>query len=624
MSSGTEMGNPNDLLSQIVAFRTYARHLPVLGRRETLEETIDRKLTMDVEKYPKMAREIVKAYDLVHELKVMPSMRGLQFGGLAIQKNNVRQYNCSFRLINDVRAFSEVLFLLLSGTGVGFSVQKSHISQLPKVRPPVGEGYFAVHDSIEGWAQALDLLVDAYLLGRIRPQFDFFQVRPKGSYLMTTGARAPGPEPLKHMLAEVESRLKAAVGRQLKDVEVHDIICIISDCVLAGGIRRAALISLFDRSSKEMLKCKSGSWWEKHPYRARANNSAVLPRDTVTFEEFQSIFEATQKSGAGEPGFSWTDDMDWGFNPCHEISIRNKQFCNLTTVNQTGIKSKKDFLERVSAAALLGTIQASYTNFHYLTDEWRSVTEEEALIGVSFTGVADAVGIVTNDWLREGAAQVLGVNERIAKKIGINIASRTTTNKPEGSSSAVIKSASGIHARHARPYYLRRVRMNKDDALTVYLRSMMPELVEDEVGSSTGAVITIPQMSPEGSISRDDETALQLFGRALDYNVNWVAPGHRSGANRNNVSCTISVKDNEWEDLGKAMWENRSLYSGISLLPFDGGNYKQAPFETCDQGTYEKYAAMVKDVDLRNVHEEEDMTTRNETVACGGGACEAL
>lgn len=618
------MSNPNELLSQIVAFRTYAKHLPVLGRRETLEETIDRKLTMDVEKFPKMAREIVKAYDFVHDLKVMPSMRGLQFGGLAIQKNNVRQYNCSFRLVNDVRAFGEILYLLLSGTGVGFSVQKRHIDQLPSIRLPREEGYFAVHDSIEGWAQALDLLIEAYLLGRIRPQFDFFQIRPKGSYLMTTGARAPGPEPLKYMLAEVEKRLKAAVGRKLKDIEIHDIVCIISDCVLAGGIRRAALISLFDRTSTEMLKCKTGQWWTQHPYRARANNSAVLPRKQVTEEEFKAIFEITKASGSGEPGFSWTDDVDWGFNPCHEISIRNKQFCNLTTVNQTGIKTKKEFLERVAAASLLATLQASYTDFPYLTPEWRSVTEEEALIGVSFTGVADAAGIVTSEWLRDGAEHVLSVNERIAKKIGINLAARATTNKPEGSSSAVLSSASGIHARHAKRWYLRRVRMNKDDALTMYLRSMMPDLVEDEVGSSTGAVVTIPQISPEGAISREDETAMDLFRRAMDYNTNWVGHGHRSGTNKNNVSCTISVKESEWDELGKAMFKNRSLYSGISLLPYDGGNYQQAPFETCDEATYLKYTSMVRDVDLRNVREENDMTVRTETVACGGGSCEIL
>lgn len=617
------MNTSNKLLSDIVAFRTYSKHIPVLQRRETLHESIERKLTMDVERFPKLAREIVKAYDQAFDLKIMPSMRGLQFAGDAVLKNNARQYNCSGRLMNDERAFGEILYLLLSGAGVGFSVQKRHVSSLPTVRQPKEEGYFVVHDSIEGWAQALDVLIDAYMLGRIRPQFDFFQIRPKGSYLVTTGAKAPGPEPLKRMLMEVETRLKAAVGRKLKPIEVHDLVCIISDCVLAGGIRRAALISLFDRTDTEMLKAKSGTWWEKHPYRARANNSVVLPRNEVTEEEFRTIYEACRASGAGEPGFSWTNDPDWIFNPCHEISFPNKTFCNLTTVNQTGIKNKADYLARVQAAAFLGTLQASYTDFPYLTEGWKKATEESALIGVSFTGIADAAGIVTAEWLREGAQLVLDTNERIARKIGINIADRATTLKPEGSSSAVLGSASGIHARHA-DFYLRRVRMNKDDALAVYLKSAIPDLVEDEFGSSTGVVVTLPQKSPVGAIIRDNETAIDLFGRALDYNVHWVAPGHRKGANRNNVSCTISVKESEWDTLRDCMWAAREHYSGISLLPFDGGTYKQAPFETCDEATYEKYMGLVKDVDLRNVRENEDMTVRNETVACGGGACEIL
>lgn len=611
------------LLSDIVAFRTYARHLPHLGRRETLAETINRNLNMHLDKFPKLSRDIIKAYQKVHELKVMPSMRALQFSGEAILKNNARQYNCSYAPIDDIRVFGEALFLLLSGVGFGFSVQRNHVNKLPDVRAPREEGYFVVQDSIMGWAQALDVLMEAYFLGRIKPQYDFGNIRPKGSYLVTTGAKAPGPEPLRKMLELVESKLKGAVGRKLLPLEVHDIVCIISDSVLAGGIRRAALISLFDRDDKAMLTCKHGEWWNHAPWRARANNSAILPRNRVTKEEFDHIFKACRESGSGEPGFSWTNDEDWGFNPCHEIALRPNSFCNLTTINQTGVTSEKDFFNRVYSAALIGTLQASYTDFDYLRPIWKQTTEEDALLGVSFTGIADSGNTITPDLLSKGAALVLEVNEKYSKKLGIAPAARTTTVKPEGSSSCVLGSSSGIHARHA-SHYIRRIRMNKDDALAVYLKNVIPDLVEDDVFSSTGVVVSIPQESPLGAITRGQETALSLLERTLSYSKNWIHPGHREGANQHNVSVTISVKEEEWDELREYMWTHRHDYSGISLLPYDGGSYQQAPFEECSQETYENMSKLVKEVDLRQVIEYNDNTTRSESVACGGGNCEIV
>lgn len=615
------MNISNKLLSDLVAFRTYAKYLHPLNRRESLEETINRNMIMHLEKFPKLSQDIVKAFDNVHALKVMPSMRGLQFAGDAVIKNNVRQYNCSYLPINDIRSFGETLFLLLSGAGVGFSVQKTHVNNLPKVQSPREENAFTVNDSIIGWAQALDMLIEAYFLGRVRPIFDFSAIRPKGSYLVTTGAKAPGSEPLKTMLNEVEKRLKVALGRRLSPIEVHDIICIISDCVLSGGIRRAALISLFDRDDQEMLKSKSGEWWVKNPQRARANNSAVLPRSEVTKEEFDYIFSILKDSGSGEPGFSWTNNKDWGFNPCHEISLRPNQFCNLTTINQTGIKNKQDFLKRVHSATLLGTLQASYTDFPYLRPIWKETTEMDALIGTSFTGIADASGIVTNEWLQEGAKLALELNEKYARKIGINPAARVTTLKPEGTSSCVLGSASGIHARHSE-YYLRRFRINRGDSLDSYLRNVIPDLVENDLFSATGSVVTIPQKSPDGAITREKETAEDMLKRVYDYNENWVSFGHRSGDNKNNVSATISVKDHEWEMVRESMWNNRELYSGISLLPYDGGSYQQAPFEECTKETYEAYMEKVKEIDLKQIVETEDNTTKTETVACSGGVCE--
>jgi ribonucleoside-triphosphate reductase (thioredoxin) len=610
----------NKLLSDIVAFRTYAKYLQHLARRESLEESINRNMNMHLEKFPKLSRDIIKAYKQVHDLKVMPSMRSLQFGGDAIQKNNSRIYNCAFVHIKYPRVFAESLYLLLCGTGVGYSVQNHHIEQLPNLRKPKRENGHSIHDSIEGWADAVDALMNAYFYGAIRPLFDYSQISPKGAYLATTGSKAPGPEPLRVALNLVEKKLQGAIGRKLTSLEVHDIICVLADCVLAGGIRRAALISLFDKNDQAMLTCKHGEWWTKTPYRARANNSAMLLRSETTYDEFLSVFQACIDSNAGEPGFLWVDDLEMGANPCVEIGLQSNQFCNLTTTNMTGIKSEKDFLNRIYAATLLGTLQASYTDFPYLGEKWKQVTESEALIGCSFTGIADSPA-VTPELLQKAAALVLEVNEKYSKLIGINKAARTTAIKPEGTASCVLGSASGIHARHA-PYYLRRIRLNKEESLAKYLKLAIPELVEDDLFSSRDSVVTIPQQSPEESIVRDQESASSLLDRVLFYNKNWVIPGHRSGKARHNVSCTINYKPDEISGLLTRLWDQRHVYSGISLLPFDGGNYQQAPFETCDETKFQTINKLVKDIDLTKVMEIDDQTNMAEQLACAGGVCE--
>jgi ribonucleoside-diphosphate reductase alpha chain len=614
------MNKSNRLLSEIVSYRTYAKHLTAFNRRESLEETLNRNLTMYLEKYPKLSRDIIKAFKQVHDFNVMPSMRSLQFGGEAISRNNVRLFNCSFANITYPRIFAESLFLLLSGTGFGFSVQKHHVVQLPTIKKPKEEGVYIVHDSIEGWAEALNQLMSAYFFGSIRPIFDFSKVRQKGSYLVTTGAKAPGPEPLRQMLSKVEQVLTSAISRKLVTLEVHDIICLIADCVLSGGIRRAALISLFDRNDNLMLTSKHGSWWEKHPHRARANNSAVLPRSETTFEEFKNVYDMCIASNAGEPGFFWTNNIEWGTNPCAEIGLQSNQFCNLTTTNLTGIKNEKDLNNRVYAAALLGTLQAGFTDFPYLSEKWKTVTESEALIGCSFTGIADA-GSLSGDSLQRTAKLVLEVNEKYAKKIGINIASRTTAIKPEGTASCVLGSSSGIHARHS-DYYLRRVRMNKDDELARYLSRVAPELVEEDIFSPSGVVVTVPQESPQGALTRHQESAMALFDRVKHYYNNWVIPGHREGDNTHNISCTINYKPEEVSILLYKLWEDRFEYAAVSLLPFSDNIYQQAPFEDCDKQTFEKYDKMVKDIDLTRVLELEDNTNRAEQLACSGGLCE--
>lgn len=614
------MNKSNKLLSDLVAFRTYAKYLQHLSRRELLEESINRNMNMHLEKFPKLSKDIIKSYKQVHDLKVMPSMRSLQFGGDAIVKNNSRIYNCSFVHIKYTRVFAEVLYLLLCGAGVGYSVQRRHIEQLPNLRKPKRENTHQIHDSIEGWADAVDALMNAYFYGAIRPIFDYSQISPKGSYLPTTGSKAPGPEPLRQALTLVEQKLQKAVGRKLGTLELHDIICILADCVLAGGIRRAALISLFDKDDSDMLTCKHGEWWTKTPYRARANNSAVLDRRETSYKEFRVVYDACIASNSGEPGFIWTDDPEMGKNPCAEIALNSHQFCNLTTTNMTGLKNEKDFMNRIYSAALLGTLQASYTDFPYLGETWKQVTEQEALLGCSFTGIADAPQM-SAEQLRKAAALVLEVNDKYSKMIGINPAARATAIKPEGTASCVLGSASGIHARHAR-YYLRRIRLNKEESLAKYLKLAIPDLVEDDLFSKRDVVVTIPQESPAGSIIRDEESALTLLDRVLFYNENWVKPGHRSGNDRHNVSCTINYKPEEVEPLAERMWQARHIYSGISLLPFDGGNYQQAPFETCDESKFHEVNKLVKDIDLTKVMEMDDETNMAEQLACAGGVCE--
>lgn len=545
----------------------------------------------------------------------------LQFSGDAILKNNVRLFNCSAVAIDNPRVFAEILYVLLSGAGVGFSVQSHHVNALPKVRTPKEETRFLINDSIMGWAQSVEMLVNAYFFGGVRPLFDYSLIRPKGSYMVTTGAKAPGPAPLKFMLELVESKLKLALDRKLTPLECHDIVCIISDAVLAGGIRRSSLISLFDKDDKQMLTCKHGEWWNNAPWRARANNSAVLLRSENDRESFDNIFQMCRDSNAGEPGISFSNSLELLTNPCHEISLHSNQFCNLSTINQTGITNKRDFMNRVYAASLIGTLQASYTDFDYLSPRWKEITDKEALLGVSFTGIADNSGFITAELLSEGAKFAIEVNEKYASKIGINSAYRVTCLKPEGSASCVLSSSSGIHARHAE-YYIRRIRMNADDALGVYLKSVMPDLVEADLFSSTGIVVSLPQESPKNSIIRSNESALDLFNRTMFYHDNWINPGHKSGLNKHNVSVTISLRDEEWDVLRDKMWKNRHRYTGISLLPYDGGNYQQAPFEEIDQQKYNEMIKLVKDVDLSKVIEDYDNTERTETLACVGGLCD--
>ena len=612
------------ILSDITVYTKYAKYLPLKERRETWNELVTRNMEMHITKFPHLKESIEQIYkNFVFNKKVLPSMRSLQFGGKAIELNNARIYNCAFLPVDDIRSFSETMFLLLGGTGVGYSVQNHNIDKLPEIRKPNYDRKkrYVVQDSIIGWADAVKTLFKSYtgaLTSHI--EFDLSDIRQKGALLVTAGGKAPGPEPLRLALVKIEAILREKEDRsKLTDIECHDIQCHIADAVLAGGIRRAAMISLFDLDSNAMLNCKAGNWWEDNPQRGRANNSVVLVRHKIDKKTFDKVWERIEASGSGEPGIYLTNDKDWGTNPCCEIALRPYQFCNLTEINMSNIDSQDEFNARASAASFLGTLQAAYSDFHYLRDIWRKNTEKDALLGVSMTGIASESNLNLN--YEEAANMVKTTNVETANLLHINPAARTTAVKPAGTTSLVLGTSSGIHAWH-NDYYIRRMRLGKNEAIYTYLAINHPELLEDEYFNPTlQAVISVPQKAPEGAITRYEST-LDLLERVKLISRDWVKTGHDKGNNTHNVSCTVSVRDDEWKIVGEWMWANKEYYNGLSVLPYNGGTYKQTPFEDCTKEVYEQMMLTLKDVDLSKVVEIQDNTNFSESVACGPAGCE--
>ena len=618
------MNNNNKILSDITVHMKYAKYIPELNRRETWEELVTRNKEMHQKKYPELYNEIEENYRYVYKKKVLPSMRSLQFSGKPIEISPNRLYNCSYLPIDHVDSFSECMFLLLSGCGVGYSVQKHHIKSLPEVTKPfeVRTRRFVIGDSIEGWSDAIKVLIKSYLGSKrsSKIKFDYSDIRPKGARLVTSGGKAPGPQPLKECLGKIKGILDAKEdGTKLTTLEVHDIVCHIADAVLAGGIRRAALISLFSAYDEEMISCKSGSWWETNPQRGRANNSAVLIRHKITKEFFMDLWKRIELSGSGEPGIYFNHDKDWGTNPCCEIALRPFQFCNLCEVNVSNVEDQDDLNARVKAAAFIGTLQAGYTEFHYLREIWQETTEKDALIGVSMTGIGSAAVLQMD--MKAAASIVKRENTRVSKLIGINRAARTTCVKPAGTTSLVLGTSSGIHAWH-NDYYIRRLRVGKNEAIYSYLSNNHPELIEDEYfRPHDTAVIEIPQSAPEGSILRT-ESAFDLLERVKKVATEWVQPGHRAGSNTHNVSATISLKQEDWDKAGEWMWKNRYTFNGIAVLPYNGGTYVQAPFEDISEERYRIMESALSNIDLTQVKEVEDTTDLSGEAACAGGACE--
>ncbi len=611
------------ILSDLTVYMKYAKFVPELNRRETWEELVTRNMNMHIKKYPSLKDEIKEVYQMVYDKKVLPSMRSMQFGGKPIEISPNRIYNCAYLPIDHLDAFSESMFLLLGGTGVGYSVQKHHVEKLPEIRKPNPKytTRFLIGDSIEGWADAIKVLMKSYF-GKASStiMFDYSDVRPKGAQLVTSGGKAPGPQPLKDCIYKLTTMLESKNdGERLTPIEVHDMVCHIADAVLAGGIRRAALISLFSADDQEMISCKSGAWWEQNPQRGRANNSAALVRHKITKDFFMDLWKRVEASGAGEPGIYFTNDKDWGTNPCCEIALRPNQFCNLCEVNVSDIDSQEDLNARVKAAAFIGTLQAGYTNFHYLRDIWKRTTEKDSLIGVSMTGIGS--GVVLGYDMKEAAKVVKEENARIAELIGINKSARMTTVKPAGTTSLTLGTSSGIHAWH-NDYYVRRIRVGKNESIYHYLVNNHPELVEDEFfRPHDTAVISVPQKAPEGAILRT-ESPFQLLERVKKITQEWVKPGHRTGSNSHNVSATISLKPEDWELAGDWMWENRDYYNGLSVLPHDGGTYIQAPFTDCTKEEFEHLFSKLHSIDLSKVVELTDETDLSGELACAGGACE--
>jgi hypothetical protein len=752
-----------NVLSDIIVHGKYAQYLPDKKRRETWEELVDRNRQMHLKKYPDAFNDIINAYDFVNAKKVLPSARSLQFAGRAIELNNARMFNCSYMPIESLACFSEAAFLLLSGCGVGFSVQAHHIAKLPPlygVEKPDGlkrKKRYIIADSIEGWADAFKALIESYFHNTREIDFDYSAIRKKGSPIKTSGGKAPGPEPLRKAITQVIAILETAIQERgqrcyLKAIECHDIMCTIADCIRSGGIRRSALISLFDADDIEMLNAKSGEWYIHHPQRALANNSAVMVKREVSKEKFLSLWDKAFFSNNGEPGIFLTNDKELGANPCQpgwatvltpeglrtfddigegskiwskegwttvvkkwstgvkpvyayhtdnnavfygtkqhkvismgekieandadfidcfgyidntenplakktkpyrvlkreyietckvydimvdneshtywtggcnvsnccEVSLPAYCFCNLVEINGSVIKTQQDFNDVAKAAAVIGTLQAGYTNFHYLRDVWRDTTEDNALIGVGITGIASKELEALDK--QQAAMEVVKENKRIAALIGIKPSKRCTTVKPSGTTSLVLGTSSGIHAWHDK-FYLRRVTLMKNEPLAVYLSINHPEIVEASLTDDREIKVIVPQKAPDGAITRH-ESVFNLLDRILSYNQEWIGAGHVDGLNKNNVSCTVSVRPEDWPEVKSWLWENRESYHGITIFPASGGNYVQTPFEPITEADYLSRVAKLKPIDLRQLIEYDDNTDLAGEVACSGGACE--
>ena len=614
---------------QVIGMSRYARYLPEKQRRETWTETVTRLTDYILQKCPEIHKQLPTIKQSILNLDVMPSMRLMMTAGEACERDNIAAYNCSYLAINNKRAFSECLYILMNGTGVGFSCERQDITKLPEVPETLKEcdDIIVVEDSKLGWAKAFKKLLSTLWEGDI-PTIDFTKVRPAGARLKTFGGRASGPEPLKRLFDFVVDTFHQARGRKLNSIEVHDIMCMIGEIVVVGGVRRSALISLSNLTDKRMREAKIGAWYNEHPWRGLANNSVAYTEkpDVETFmEEWLSLV----KSKSGERGIfnrvaaqkqaaKWgrrDEDISYGTNPCSEIILRDKQFCNLTEVVVRANDTEETLTQKVRIATILGTIQSTLTNFQFLSSEWKKNTEEERLLGVSLTGIMDNK-LTSNpdpkmlERLRDEARKT---NEDLAKTLGIPASASITCVKPSGTVSQLVDAASGIHARH-NDYYIRRIRMDKKDPIYDYLKQNGVHVEDEAFRPDSTAVFSFPIKSPKGAITRNDKTALEQLDNWLIYQRHWC---------EHKPSVTISVKDEEWMEVGAWVWKHFDEVSGISFLPYSDHSYQQAPYEDCSKEDYEAlYKETPDSIDWENFIELDDNTIGQQTLACTAGHCE--
>jgi len=627
-----------DYYQQFIAKSRYSRFLPEKNRREHWEESVDRYFIFMFnhleEKYKfspnnDLRLELINA---VKNLDVMPSMRAIMTAGKALDRDNTAGYNCSYLPIDDPKAFDEAMYILLCGTGVGFSVEHKYVDQLPEVPDQLFDSQttISVADSKEGWAKALRQLIALLYSGEVA-KYDLNRIRPAGARLKTFGGRASGPGPLDELFKFTIAKFRGAVGRKLTSIECHDLLCKIGEVVVVGGVRRSAMISLSDLEDDRMRSAKSGNWWEHNAQRALANNSAsyISKPDIGQFlQEWTSLYNshsgergifsrAASKTQATKNGRR-DSDYDFGTNPCSEIILRPYQFCNLTEVVVRAEDTVADLANKVRIATILGTFQSTLTHFPYLRKIWQKNTEEERLLGVSLTGILD------NPWMGrvcESTTQSLEylrdvsitTNNEFATRLGIPVSAAITCVKPSGTVSQLVNSASGIHTRHSE-YYVRRVRGDKKDPLTKFLTDSGIPTEDCVMRPDSTAVFSFPVKAPESSRTREHLTAMQHLDLWLMYQRHWC---------EHKPSVTISVKEDEWMDVGAWVWRNFDEISGISFLPWDGGSYRQAPYEECTKEQYEELKAeMPETIDWDNLKEEDDNVEGAQTLACVAGHCE--
>ena len=627
-----------DTYQQFIAKSRYSRFLPEQNRRENWSETVARYFNFmedHLQKYSEytMTRELRNKLEAaVVNLEVMPSMRAIMTAGKALERDNTAGYNCSYLPIDDPKAFDEAMYILLCGTGVGFSVEQKYVNQLPEVPDQLFDSQttIVVADSKEGWAKALRQLMALLYSGEIA-KWDLSKVRPAGTRLKTFGGRASGPAPLEELFKFTIAKFKGAMGRRLTSIECHDILCKIGEVVVVGGVRRSAMISLSDLQDDKMRNAKSGAWWEQNGQRALANNSATytqMPDTSQFLHEWTSLYDShsgergifsreasvkqAMKNGRRDPNY------EFGTNPCSEIILRPYQFCNLTEVVVRAEDTVEDLKRKVEIATILGTFQATMTHFPYLRKIWQKNTEDERLLGVSLTGILDnkmmgEVSAATAKNLEQLRQVAVDTNLQYSGILGIPQSAAITCVKPSGTVSQLVDSASGIHTRHS-PYYIRRVRGDKKDPLSQFMINAGIPAEDCVMRPESTVVFSFPQKSPDGARIREDLTALHHLELWMQYQRHWC---------EHKPSVTISVKEDEWLDVGAWVYRNFNEISGISFLPHDGGSYRQAPYEECDKAAYDALVAkMPTSIDWDSLNEMDDNVEGAQTLACVAGHCE--